>query len=374
MKILTITDAFGTGGKERRLIELLKGLRKENIACELIVLSDVVQYEELYTLDIDIHFLKRKYAKDPGIYWDLIRIIRQSKADIIQSWSSMASVYLLPIVPFVKAKFVNAIIADAPKNVSSSGNASVRKRLTFPFSDAIISNSYAGLQAYNAPKNRSVAIHNGFDFKRVNDLSEPEQVRNRFNITTPFVVGMVGKFEDRKDYDTYLKAATLVLESRRDVTFLAIGDGKNLEQIRLLVKEEDKQQILFTGRQTGVESIINIFSIGVLASNDRIHGEGISNAILEYMVLGKPVVATRGGGTAEIVIDGETGYIVEPFNPQDMASQLLHLLSNDTEREAMGKRSASLIRQEFSLEKMTDSYIKLYNALLDKRPIQELEF
>ena len=374
MKILTITDSFGTGGKERRLIELLKGLKKENIACELVVLSDVVQYEELHTLDIKILFLKRRYAKDPGIYRDLVPIIKKSKADIIQSWSSMASVYLLPILPFLRAKFVNAIIADAPKNASHTSNASIRKKLTFPFSDAIISNSYAGLKAYNAPKNKSVAIHNGFDFNRVSDLSEPEQIRRRFNINTPFIVGMVGKFEDRKDYDTYIKAASLVLKSRRDVTFLAIGDGKNLESNRALVKEEDKQQILFTGRQTGVESIINIFSIGVLASNDRIHGEGISNAILEYMVLGKPVVATRGGGTSEIVINGKTGYIVEPFDPQELANRLLYLLNNDVEREAMGKCSASLIRKEFSLEKMTKSYIKLYSALLEKKPIQELEF
>ena len=78
MKILTITDSFHTGGKERRLIELLKGLVKRDIECELIVLSDVVQYDELYTLGIPIHFLKRTYKKDLSIFKKIYEIIKKS--------------------------------------------------------------------------------------------------------------------------------------------------------------------------------------------------------------------------------------------------------------------------------------------------------
>ena len=374
MKILTITDSFGTGGKERRLIELLKGLTKEGVCCELITLSDVVQYDELYDLDVKLHFLKRKYSKDPTIYPKLFRKIRDFDPDIIQSWSSMASVYLLPLVPFLKAKFVNAIVADAPRHVSPTSNASIRKRLTFPLSDAIVSNSFAGLKAYNAPQNKSVAIHNGFDYNRVSDLIPTEQVREKFSISTPHIIGMVGKFEDRKDYNTYVKAAGLVLAERQDVTFLAIGDGKNLNEIQQLVTDKYKKNIIFTGRQTGVESIINTFSVGVLASNDRIHGEGISNAILEYMVLGKPVVATRGGGTAEIVEDNKTGFIVQPFKPREMADCLLQLLEDKALLEKMGNDSANRIRNEFSLDKMTARYIQLYGTILNNKPIHELEF
>lgn len=364
MKILTITDSFHTGGKERRLIELLKGLGKRGIACELIVLSDVVQYEELYELGIPIHFLKRSYKKDVGIFRKLYKLIKKSDPDIVQSWSTMTSIYLAPIIKLFNVKFVNATIADAPSHKSFFDQTMLRKKITFPFSDAIVGNSYAGLEAYHAPVSKSYAIHNGFDLKRIGKLIPKEEIREKFNIQTPYVIGMVGKFEDRKDYTTYIKAALKVGQMRDDITFLAIGDGKNLEASQVMVKEAGDSKIIFTGRQTKVESLINLFDIGILTTNHLLHGEGISNAILEYMVLGKPVVASRGGGTAEIVDDQQTGFIIEPFDDQALTKRIIQLIEDDQLRLKMGKAAAQRIHEHFSLDKMTDAYINLYEKLV----------
>jgi len=366
MKILIVTDSFHTGGKERRLIELLKGLVSRGVYCELIALSDVVQYEDLYSLDIKIHFLKRRYNKDISIFGKLAKIVREIQPDIIQSWSSMASIYLIPVLIRRKAKFVNAIIADAPKSIKATNPIYLKKKLTFPFSDAIVANSHAGLRSYGAPASKSVAIHNGFDMNRVSTLLDPKEIREKFNISTPHVVGMVGKFEDRKDYDTYISAAKKIVSERNDVSFLAIGDGKNYDMIVASVDPILRDRIIFTGRQSNVESIINVFTIGVLTTNDKIHGEGISNAILEYMVLGKPVVASRGGGTAEIVVDSETGFIIKPFDDNALAEKINYLLDYERESQKMGQLAAKRITDEFSLEKMTDSYIDLYNNLMHR--------
>ena len=364
MKILIVTDSFHTGGKERRLIELLKGLVSRGVHCELIALSDVVQYRDLYSLDINIHFLKRKYKKDISIFGKLSKIVREVQPDIIQSWSSMASIYLIPALIRNEAKFVNAIIADAPKNINFTNPIYLKKKLTFPFSDAVVANSYAGLRSYGAPTSKSVAIHNGFDMNRISTLDSLEEVKAKFNISTSHIVGMVGKFEDRKDYYTFINAAKKVVAERSDVSFLAIGDGKNYDQVVSSVDKSLRNRIIFTGRQSGVESIINAFTIGVLTSNDKIHGEGISNAILEYMVLGKPVIASRGGGTTEIVVDKETGFVIDPFDPRALAEQIHYLLDHEQERQKMGKLGAKRITEEFSLEKMTNSYIDLYERLI----------
>lgn len=368
MKILTITDSFHTGGKERRLIELLKGLNKRGVSCELIVLSDVVQYEELYELDIPIHFLKRTYKKDMSILKKVYRLIRESNPDIVQSWSTMTSVYVTPIVKLLRLKFINATIADAPSYKSFFDQTMIRKKITFPFSDAIVGNSYAGLRAYGAPASKSYAIHNGFDLKRIGKLMPESEIRERFNIRTSYVVGMVGKFEDRKDYTTYIKAALKVVQKRKDVSFLAIGDGKNLESTQAMVPNTYADQIIFTGRQSKVESIINLFDVGVLTTNHLLHGEGISNAILEYMVLGKPVVATEGGGTAEIVDDQKTGFIIKPFDDQALANKLIQLLDDESLRVKMGKAGEQRIHDHFSLDKMTDAYIDLYEKLINHKP------
>ncbi|MEK6481256.1 glycosyltransferase [Catalinimonas sp. 4WD22] len=365
MKILTITDSFHTGGKERRLIELLKGLVKRNIECELIVLSDVVQYEELYELGIPIHFLKRSYKKDVSIFKKIYDIIKKSDPDIVQSWATMASVYVTPIVRLLNIKFVNATIADAPKNKSLFDQAMIRKKITFPFSHAIVGNSKAGLKAYNAPPSRSYAFHNGFDLKRIGRLLPKDEIRKKFSIQTQYVVGMVGKFEDRKDYATYIKAALKIVEKRDDITFLAIGDGKNLDSMQKMVLDNQKDRIIFTGRQSKVESIINLFDIGVLTTNDMVHGEGISNAILEYMVLNKPVIATKGGGTSEIVDDQQTGFVITPFAVDELVEKIELLIDNETLRSEMGDASKQRILEHFSLEKMTESYIQLYEKLIN---------
>ena len=91
---------------------------------------------------------------------------------------------------------------------------------------------------------------------------------------------------------------------------LAIGE--NLKSFESMIPIEFKDKIIFTGKQKHVESIINIFDIGVLCS---CYGEGISNTIMEYMALGKPVIATDCGGNKEIVVHNVTGFLIEPKNP-----------------------------------------------------------
>ena len=363
MKILTIIDAFGTGGKERRLIELLKGLTERQINCEVIALSRDVTYPELFDLNIKIHYLERKFKKDPSIFGKIYNITRRSQPDLIQSWSSMTSIYMLPVAKLLNIPFVNAIIVDAPHYVKPFSQPWLRRRLTFPFSDAIIANSHAGIQSYKAPLNRSYVMHNGFDFKRIQHIAPAHDVRTQFSIKTQKVVGMVGKFQIRKDYTTYLKAAMQLVSQRSDVTFLAIGDGETLTDCQHLLSNIHKERIIFTGRQENVESLINIFDVGVLTTNHKVHGEGISNALMEYMALGKPVIATAGGGTAELVTES-VGVIIPPDNVEALVQKLTYLLDNPELAYEMGQRGQQRIEEHFNLSRMTDEYMALYENLL----------
>jgi glycosyltransferase involved in cell wall biosynthesis len=133
-----------------------------------------------------------------------------------------------------------------------------------------------------------------------------------------------------------------------------------------MVFDNQKDRIIFTGRQSKIESIINLFDIGVLTTNDMVHGEGISNAILEYMVLNKPVIATRGGGTSEIVDDQKTGFVITPFAVDELVEKIELLIDNETLRLEMGDAAKQRILEHFSLEKMTESYIQLYEKLINK--------
>ena len=186
------------------------------------------------------------------------------------------------------------------------GSKILSHKLTFPFSDRIIANTFAGLEAYKAPKNRSLVIYNGFDFKRIENLTKANILRHKLQISTKYIVGMVASFTDKKDYTSYIKAANRVLENENEITFLCIGSGDS-SNFEKEIPTKNKNRILFLGSREDIESIMQLCDIGVLTTNEW-HGEGISNAILEFSALSKPVIATSGGGTTEIIEDHVNGF------------------------------------------------------------------
>ena len=364
MKILHFTDSLRAGGKERQLVELLKGLSlHKDIICELAIMSHNIHYTAVNNLGIKKHYLIRKNKKDPRILVKLYKLCKEFKPDIIHSWDSMTSVYAVPVAKMLGIKLINGMIRDSAP-LKLFGKAHVRSKITFPFSDRVVANSNAGLKAYNAPVRKSMCIYNGFDFNRIRNLQDKNTVRRKFNINTEKVVGMVATFSNNKDYDTFITAAQSILQARENVTFLAIGDGVNLEKCRKLVKTQFQDRFRFLGKQNNVESIINIFDVGVLSTNTKVHGEGISNSIMEYMALGKPVVATNDGGTSEIVVDKQTGYLVPSGSPDILANKVESLLEDPETAKQMGEAGRKRLLEVFSLDIMTQKLAELYEVVL----------
>ena len=189
---------------------------------------------------------------------------------------------------------------------------------------------------------------------------------NKFNIETKFVIGMVATFSNKKDYPTLINAARIIFEKRDDVTFVCVGDGERLDYCKNLVKPEHKNKIKFLGKQKDVESIVNIFDIGLLATNDKIHGEGISNALMEYMALAKPVVATGCGGNKELVKNEETGFLIMARDPELMAQKISVLLDNKCLAKSFGINGRKRLEEKFNFEKMGEQFLNLYLAVIEK--------
>ncbi len=126
-----------------------------------------------------------------------------------------------------------------------------------------------------------------------------------------------------------------------------------------MVEEKHRTGFRFLGKRTGIESYVNAMDICVLST----FTEGFSNAIIEYMALGKPVIATSGGGTPELVIDGITGILVPPKNPAMMAEQMEKLIDDKNVRKAMGEAGRDLIKTRFSIDSMVVKYLNLYEEI-----------
>ncbi|MEO8720425.1 MAG: glycosyltransferase family 4 protein [Ginsengibacter sp.] len=370
MKILFFIDSLQAGGKERRLTELMKELKKDSpIEFELVVMNREIYYKQVLDLKIRIHYLIRKTKKDLSIFRQFYAIGKSFRPDIIHCWDSMTAIYAIPTCKLLNIKLVNGLVVDTPvKGIHNKYRS--RAKLTFPFSNLIIGNSKAGLSAYNAPAGKSACVYNGMDLNRFENLEDPLSVLKKIfknEYQGLFIVGMVAAFEDRKDYRTLIKTAIRMVKEHENIRFIMVGDGSNLNEIKKTIPLLLTDKIIFLGKRSDVESIVNVFDVGILLTNSKVHGEGISNSLIEYLALGKAAIATRGGGTDEVIVDNENGYLIDPENEDQLVNKIEIIMQNQELKKRLGDFGYKFAREKFDLKIMSDNYITIYKTLINKK-------
>ena len=345
-------------------MELVKGFcGLADIACEVVLMDRDVFYTDLFDIDVKVHFIKSRAPKDPMVIKALYDICSLSRPDIIHAWGFPMVLYAWPVARLMGAKIINGAIRFAGP-IKPFSELWWYLKLTTPISDMVIANSQAGLRLCGNSKSHKLrCIPNGLSSDQL--LEAPlGKVKNELCIGSSKVIGMVANFADRKDYETPIRAVLELLRQGMDVVFLAVGDGVDLNEAKSLVSDEHRKRFFFLGRQKDVQRYVRIFDIAVLSTNAKVHAEGMSNAIMEYMAMEKPVIATDSGGNRELVNDGRTGYLVPPFSSCDMVDKMMKLLDNKELRLSMGQQGKRKVIEEFSTEKMVGQYFELYQSLI----------
>jgi glycosyltransferase involved in cell wall biosynthesis len=371
LKIAFFIGSLVSGGKERRFVELLTYLTKEcRYKILVITTSPEMHFPQFEKLEIDVHQIRKKErAFGINIPLELLRILREFNPAIVHTWGRIQTLYILPAKISLGFQLVNGQITNASKAINML--ESMIDTLNFRLSNQIVANSFAGLDVYAPPRKKSVVIKNGMNLSRFEHLPNPESVRIRYGIITRFAIVMVATFSENKDYLRYLEVANEMLKTRDDVSFLAVGTyHKNRKQLfdEFQKKANGNPKIKVTGVIHEVESLVNACDIGVLFTNNEIHGEGISNAVLEYMALGKPVLANDSGGTREIIHHKKNGFLATNETPGELASILNDWLNDQNIMNKLGRNGRKLIHSEFSIETMGKSFAELYQKLALKTP------
>jgi glycosyltransferase involved in cell wall biosynthesis len=360
LRVLHLVDSLRVGGKERQVVELLKGLcHLEQVQLMLVTMGQERFYvPEIEGLELPLIYLLRKMRWDPSIFIRLHGILRNFKADIVHTNSDMATFYALPLTKLLRAKLVNGCVRGALPTVGLRGKL---RRLLLGLSDARVANSKAGLESVGLREGRkgNYVIYNGFDVQGFRERAGAVNGSEGWNIGSRKVVGMVAEFSDYKDYVTYIKAAQMILQKRNDVSFIAVGGGKNLEACKQLAASAGSG-IRFLGERRDVEAIVNAIHVGVLCT----YTEGISNSVMEYMAAGKPSIVTDGGGSRELVVDGHTGFLVSPSNPQAVAAKIELLLDSSDLGKQMGRAAKERLLDKFSLEQLVENTMRMYRETL----------
>ncbi len=360
-----IIDNLGAGGKERSCVEVVKMLSASGTWRVWVVsMSEGLFFTELLSLPrVQLHPLLRRSRHDPSVLWRFARLCRSSQAVLIHSWHHLATLVAIPAARALGIALVTSQFQDAPARLP--WKLRWRSRLAFACVDAVVCNSRAGLRVYGAPPHKSHLIHSPYDPQRAAGDALPAPARSELCAPGRLLVGMVATFSRYKDQPLLIDAACRILARRDDVAFVLVGGGPTLAACRDRVPAALRPFIRLPGQlPCAIEAVVAHFDVGVLAT----FTEGISNALIEYMALGKPVVASDGGGTPELVQDGVSGWLVPAGDVDQMVERITRLLDDAALRQRMGAQGRAKVLGEFLLEHTVVKYARLYEQLLGAAP------
>jgi exopolysaccharide biosynthesis polyprenyl glycosylphosphotransferase len=238
------------------------------------------------------------------------------------------------------------------------------ERFCAKFTDQIVTVSepdiQKGLMQGIGTKDKFTLINNGIDLEKFRQDLDIQQMCSELGLDPECkLVGMVGRLDEQKNPLDLIKAAAIVTRSYSKVQFLIVGDGSLRPQCEQLIDELDlKGKVFLLGFRNDVPRILPILTITAMSSL----WEGLPLAFLESMSAGKPIVANDIDGASDVVVNGETGFLVSPHQPQAMAERILTLLNDEALCNQMGQ-VAQQRSDQYSLPKMFGKVESLYKEL-----------
>jgi len=214
------------------------------------------------------------------------------------------------------------------------------------------------------PEEQFVCIHNGIEPPAPRPPEEARQVRQALGIApeAPLLL-TVARLTGQKGHDVLLAAAPHILARYPEAHFAWVGEGPQQHALAARATAAGvSEAVHFLGHRDDVAALMGAADLFVLPSRF----EGHPLAVLEALALGLPVAGSRVCGLDEAVIDGETGLLVEPDRPADLAAAVLELLAQPDLRQRMGQAGRRLVAERFNARLMARTTMALYEQLLEQ--------
>ncbi len=296
MRILFSTDSLARGGKERQMAILAKAIVKGKN--EFLFVAKRIDRDSNYFAE---YSLSLNLIKTYRGYSEFRKAVSEFRPDLMVSWDAKSSFYGLLIYRRLKFTFINSSIRHGIREWKPDH---IFRAVVCHLSPWVMANSQAGLRANFLKEGRSrFVIHNGVErkFSLVHSAQEKEKLRNEiipgYSEKHPLIFLSVANFVPYKDYFTVFRAFALI-KKQINFRYLIVGDGPMREEIVYAIKENGLDDcVSLLGRRHNIVDLMQISDVFIHSSK----GEGISNAILEAMQAGLPVIATDVGGVPETV-------------------------------------------------------------------------
>jgi glycosyltransferase involved in cell wall biosynthesis len=298
--------------------------------------------------------------------WRFVQYVRKAGADVVHAHDIYSNIFAAVWTPVARIPVL--ITSRRWWNALPNRKLAIGSRFAVARSTAVLANSeaVAGLVMQETPSasGKVRTITNFVDDDAFEELEGQQQRRLRGEWGIPdqaVVVGCVARLDALKDHESLLRAFAQV-RAREPHTFLVlVGDGELRSRLeRLSVELGVSQAVKFTGEIRSAGNLHRGFDISVLSSLS----EGFPNTLLEAMAAGKPVVATRVGGSVDAVDDGRTGLLVQPAQPEDLAKAILRLVESPALRSAYGRAGNLRARERFAASHALGSLTDMYRHLV----------
>lgn len=355
---------FAIGGLENGVVNLINHLPADRYRHAIICVTDHDRQfaQRLQRTDVEIHELRKQPGLDLAVWWRLYKLLRQLRPALIHTRNLSALEALVPArLAGVPARLHSEHGRDANDVAGNNVRYQRLRRWLLPLAHRVVALSHE-LADYLRNKvgvsgSKIEVICNGVDCDRFTPATTPRQ-----NDSLRFV--SVGRLQEVKDPLNVLRAFAALTAMRPELPLQLslVGDGPLLGACEQFVREHNLQaNVELAGAASDVPQRLRHADVYLLGSR----AEGISNTVLEAMASGLPVIATRVGGNAELIVDGETGFLVPAEQPEAMAAAMRRYVDD---RALLGRHGAAARTRavaEFSLAGMMARYQKLYDQLLN---------
>jgi glycosyltransferase involved in cell wall biosynthesis len=365
LRILHVIPNFGNGGAERLVVDLLQATDKDRFEVAAVSLyseSGSQRENEIKAKGIKAFYLNKHLGLDLRIMPQLYRLFQDFRPDIVHT-HRYAMRYTLLAAFFSKVPIqVHTVHSIAQKEVDWIGK--LVHRIAFQSGAVLpvsISQAVANtVQAVYGSNIHSPVIYNGISTSRFYSHRKHDNKKSE----TDIVLLHIGRFAPEKNHLLLIESFALAVKDYPNMQLWLIGDGLLRPAMERLVNEKClSSAILFFGALPDVKDYLADCDLFILSSD----WEGFGIVVAEAMAAGKPTIATCVDGVPELVVDGVTGILVPPQNPQALAQGILHLAKNPDLRQRMGKAAEEQARERFDISRTAKEYESLYLKLSRER-------
>ena len=365
IKLLYVIPTLDRSGAEKQLALLARGLPPSEFDVHVCALTRGGPFEaELRDAGIPVTVLGKPLKLDPFALWKLTRLMRRFKPDVVHTWMFTANAY-----GRVAARWAGApVVIASERNVDrwKSGLHRLIDRRLAGRTACVLANSqgvaaFYRRQGIEADKVR--VIYNGIATTECRE-GDSTAVRRELGLPeTARVVGFIGRLAPQKRVKDLIWAADLLKVIRDDVYLLVVGDGPQRERLVQFARDvEILDRVRFLGHRPDVPRLLQAIDVLWLASDF----EGMPNVVLEAMAAEVPVVATDIPGTNELVVDGETGFLVPVGDRAAFARQTRKLIEDPRLARRMGAAGRERVVEGFSVDRMIREHAQLYRELTSR--------